>query len=156
MHHFLYYCNKVCLKFLLIIFSQLQVNKNGVVSFGNNFSIPNTMEFPILDTPPFIAGFWDNLSLQNENKYSLAFLELNSSSSYFATQQTRFSAYLHEGFGANMMEFDITHIFLATWKKVIQNSSVSEFITCASTPFDCLNVQDYIVVITCPEHILNG
>ena len=114
------------------------------------------MEFPIPDTPPLIAGFWDNLSLQNENKHSLAFLELNSTSSYFARQQTRLSAYLYEGFDVNMMEFDITHIFLATWKEVIQNSSVSEFITCASTPFGCLKVQVYMVVKTCPEHILNG
>ena len=58
----------------------MQVNKNGVISFGRNFTdLPSSKtKFPLPDAPPFIAVFWGDIELSNGVLKNLFVLEINS------------------------------------------------------------------------------
>ena len=127
----IYSSHKICLEWFPFPFlSTAQVNLNGVLSINSNFSSTNTKEFPISDTPPFIAGFWDQISLKkNGRPYGvIAYIEMNNSSELFQSYKARYKSFLGERFGKCIEQFQPTHIFLATWKDAVQTSSVSNHI----------------------------
>ena len=83
------------------------------------------------DAPPFIAGFWGNISLENGmDDPALSYVEIDSTSNgdVFNKTKVHIGNLLYEGFGSYLTGFDPTHIFLVTWKNVLNNdpdSSVS-------------------------------
>ena len=76
------------------------------------------------DLPPFIAGFWSNITLNHE-KSLIAFAEKNKTSSEFNNSKACVSHLLYEGFGSSMAMFDPTHFLFVTWKNVTHYSLVT-------------------------------
>ena len=98
----------------------MQINVNGVVSFGRSFS--DRPELPSPMAPPFIAGFASEIYLSNsddENGKKLFVSELNSSALLENEQaKNKICCFLREGFGGSLhSKCEPTGIVIADWKE---------------------------------------
>ena len=98
----------------------MQVNKNGVVSFGRKFTdLPSSeTEFPLPDAPPFIAIFWGAIDLSNGRNENLFVREMNST--HNAAKLEEASIIICDNiFGGKFSEMFMCEpqsIFAASWK----------------------------------------
>ena len=95
----------------------MQVNKNGVVSFGRKFTnLPSSeTEFPLPDAPPFIAIFWGDIKLSNGDLKNLIVLEINSTHNAAKLEESSIIiCNIFDGIFGEMCEAQ--SIFVASWK----------------------------------------
>ena len=102
----------------------VQINTNGILSFGSSFNSTNPEKLPVSQTtPPFIAGFWSNLTLSQESLIAIA--ERSPASTDYLYTRACMSQFLHEGFGGSAADYDPTHFVIVTWKDVTHHISES-------------------------------
>ena len=74
------------------------------------------------DLPPFIAGFWSDISFANENSV-IGFTERNHSLSQHNITKACITQLLREGFGGSMAGFELTDFIIVTWKDAAHSDS---------------------------------
>ena len=107
----------ICISCLLL----LQVNTNGVVSFGQRYTVTTIRSaggsnFDSVSSPPIIAPFWDDININNGGM--IYYRQVFDS---FIIDQVRFevsSRYPEVGF------FFPSLVFVATWDRVAPFSSI--------------------------------
>ena len=103
----------------------MQINTNGILSFGSSFNSTNPENLPVVSqtTPPFVTGFWSNLTLSQESLIAIA--ERSPTSTDYLYTRACISQFLHEGCGGSAADYDPTHFLIVTWKDVTHHISES-------------------------------
>ena len=112
-----------CTLFKLYIFEiiTIQVNTNGVLSFGRSFTDFSSNGFSfnsVLSSPPIIAPFWDDININNGG--TIYYRQDSSSFVANQVQQEIYTQYPNIGF------FYPSLVFVATWDRVAAFSDTFE------------------------------
>lgn len=107
-----YYLSYIRVSFILLLFL-LQVNTNGVISFGTSFTSTssNGVNFDRTDTPPIIAPFWDDINT------------INGGTIYYRVDtdpiiRDLVNQEILAQYPAEFPPFQATLVFVATWDRV--------------------------------------
>ena len=125
-----------------------QINKNGLLSFGGNVS---SLDHKISDLPPFIAGFWSDISFANENSV-IGITERNHSLSQHNITKACITQLLREGFGGSMAGFKLTDFIIVTWKDAAHSDSDKVSSSATSVLIELCTYQHLSLSITCTTH----
>ena len=90
----------------------LQVNTNGVLSFGRSHTSPGITNFTILFSPPIIAPFWDDINIVRGG--AIYYRQDSNSTITELVQQAVASEY------PEAASFEPSLVFVATWDRVEQ------------------------------------
>jgi len=88
----------------------MQVNNNGIISFGNPFSQFNPSRFPRNTTDALIAPFWADADTRSDGSGTVFYRETNESSLL-----QRASREIQDGLSVS---FSPSHLFIATWNSI--------------------------------------
>ena len=96
----------------------LQICENGLISFNRGFCGINSSQ----SSPPLIAGFWGDIDISKTNyNLSVFYNEISEESNThrFNKSKTKINELLNNGINCqNILNFEPTHIFIATWRNV--------------------------------------
>ena len=88
----------------------LQVNTNGVLSFGRAYTTATITDFNSLSSPPIIAPFWDDINIFNGG--TIYYRQDSNSTITELVQQAVASEY------PEAASFQPSLVFVATWDRV--------------------------------------
>ena len=103
----------------------IQVNANGVLSFGNTFSSASPEDFPFVSALPLIAPFWADFSTQTSQRGDILYRICNN-----ASELAQAGTFISDQFA---ISFTPTSLFIATWDQVprsIAPLEVSTYYVC--------------------------
>ena len=88
----------------------MQVNTNGVLSFGRSYTTAFITNFTFLSSPPIIAPFWDDIDIRNGG--TIYYRQDSNSTITELVQQAVASEY------PEAASFRPSLVFVATWDRV--------------------------------------
>ena len=95
---------------LCITHLPMQVNTNGVLSFGRSYTTAFITDFTFLSSPPIIAPFWDDIDITRGG--TIYYRQDSNSTIIEMLQQAVASEY------PEAVSFQPSLIFVATWDRV--------------------------------------
>ena len=90
----------------------VQINTNGVVSFGSPFTVSISQSFPRRTTAPLIAVFWDNY-IDIGRAGDIFYRETSAPDHLQAAAD-----FINARFSAAPTNFQPTYLFIVTWSNV--------------------------------------
>ena len=88
----------------------MQVNNNGIISFGNRFSQFDPSRFPRNSTDALIAPYWADADTRTNGSGTVFFRETTN-----LTLLQRASREIQDGLSVS---FSPSHLFIATWNSI--------------------------------------
>ena len=125
-----------------------QICENGLLSFENNFCSADT-EWRS-NTPPIIAVLGGDIDKECHVSYG----EITESTSNFIGLKLHVKRLLQKGFNDTILNFDPTHIFVATWFRVNDTQDNDSIVSWSLYTSD--SVDSLCVRMTCIYSMYNG